>query len=149
MADGTDLYATGQIRRHGRFASTKEKRARFLLAVPRARIGAVSEECRIEVGKVRVKCSDQFRTSRLRLDSRKPHEAKTARTQRTPLFMRFSCRFHERTRKSKNGHPARRILVWASPPILRSGFPFRVARYRPLRQPGWLPLQPQGDANHV
>src|SRR6266540_5283516 len=47
------------------------------------------------------------------------------------------------------GHPARRILVWASPSIARSELPFRAARCRPLRQPGSLPLQPQADAKQL
>src|SRR5213592_461852 len=41
------------------------------------------------------------------------------------------------------GHPARRIVVWASPSLPRSEAPFRAARCRPLRQPRWLPLQPR------
>ena len=37
----------------------------------------------------------------------------------------------------------------AASPIEHSEVPFRTARCRPLRQPRWLPLQPQADAKHV
>src|SRR5213083_1600183 len=47
------------------------------------------------------------------------------------------------------GHPARRILVGVSPSIPRSELPFRAARCRPLRQPGWLPLHPQPTVESV
>src|SRR5438128_10415826 len=43
------------------------------------------------------------------------------------------------------GHPARRIVVRASPSLPRSELPFRAARCRPLRQPRWLPLHPQAE----
>jgi hypothetical protein len=46
------------------------------------------------------------------------------------------------------GHLARRIVVRASPSVPRSEVPFRTARCRPLRQPRWLPLQPQASAKH-
>jgi len=42
-------------------------------------------------------------------------------------------------------HLATRIVVRVSPSVPRSKVPFRAARC-PLRQPRWLPLQPQASA---
>jgi len=49
-------------------------------------------------------------------------------------------------------YPARRraqhlagVVVRASPSVPRSDVPFRAARWRPLRQPRWLPLQTQAS----
>ena len=46
-------------------------------------------------------------------------------------------------------HLARRIVVQALPSVPRPEVPFRAARCRSLRQPRWLPLQRQADAEHV
>src|SRR5438034_148498 len=74
---------------------------------------------------------------------RTPNAAATAK----PAPSLPTCRV--RNALTVYGHPARRNLVWVSPSIPRSELPFRAARCRPLRQPGWLPLQPEADAKQV
>src|SRR5438034_2133281 len=46
-------------------------------------------------------------------------------------------------------HPARRIFARTLPLPPRAQSLFRAARCCPLRQPRWLPLQPQTDAKQV
>jgi hypothetical protein len=91
---------------HLRLPEQRRKESASSWRVRRARIGAESCGCRFVSGKIRVKCSEQFRTKCFRLDSRKRHEPKTSETQKWPLFTLFSCRFHESTRKWKIGRPA-------------------------------------------
>src|SRR6266446_6570127 len=66
---------------HFRLPEQRRKESASFWRVRRARIGAESCGCRFGAGKVRVKCSEQFRTKCFRLDSRKRHEAKMAGTQ--------------------------------------------------------------------
>jgi hypothetical protein len=42
-----------------------------------------------------------------------------------------------------------RIVPWPTPSVPFSELPFRAARCRPLRQPGWPPLHVQAHAKHV
>src|SRR6266436_5488492 len=54
---------------HFRLPEQRRKESASFWRVRRARIGAESCGCRFGAGKARVKCSEQFRTKRLRLDS--------------------------------------------------------------------------------